>query len=108
MYDKRTDIINAFVNEDIFFKKLEAKLFDDSKNLDPRPQPLFEEGIPERVKLIRQKESDEDKNGQWVKILTSGQILSRLPFSVAQLKEGNNSEKPKNEIRQLLHSLYRS
>ena len=35
-------------------------------------------------------------------------MLSRLPISLAQLKEGNNSEKLKNEIKQLLYSLYRS
>ena len=35
-------------------------------------------------------------------------MLSRLPIYLAQLKAGNNSEKFKNEIRQLLHSLYRS
>ena len=45
---------------------------------------------------------------QGLKILTPQQMLSRLPISVAQLKAGNNSEKRKNEIRQLLYSLYRS
>ena len=35
-------------------------------------------------------------------------MLSRLPISLAQLKWGNNSEKLKNEIRQLLYSLNRS
>ena len=35
-------------------------------------------------------------------------MLSILPISLAQLKTGNNSEKLKNEIRQLLHFLYRS
>ena len=35
-------------------------------------------------------------------------MLSRLPSSLAQLKAGNNSEKLKNEIRQILYSLYRS
>ena len=35
-------------------------------------------------------------------------MLSRLPISLAQLEAGNNSEKLKNEIRQLLHYLYRS
>ena len=35
-------------------------------------------------------------------------MLSRLPITLAQLKAGNNSEKLKNEIRQLLYSLYRS
>ena len=35
-------------------------------------------------------------------------MLSRLPITLAQLKVGNNSEKLKNEIRQLSYSLYRS
>ena len=35
-------------------------------------------------------------------------MLSRLPIYLAQLKAGNNSEKLKSEIRQLLHSLYGS
>ena len=35
-------------------------------------------------------------------------MLSRLPISLTQLKAGNNSEKLKNEIRQLLCSLYHS
>ena len=43
-----------------------------------------------------------------LKILTPNQMLSRLTISLAQLKAGNNSEKLKNEIRQLLYSLYRS
>ena len=39
---------------------------------------------------------------------TPDQMLSRLPISLAQLKAGNNSEKLKNEIRQLLYSLHHS
>ena len=35
-------------------------------------------------------------------------MLSRLPISLAQLKAGNNSEKLKSKIRQLLYSLNRS
>ena len=35
-------------------------------------------------------------------------MLSRLQITLAQLKAGNNSEKSKNKIRQLLHSLHRS
>ena len=50
----------------------------------------------------------ENQQGQCLTILTLNLILSRLPISLAQLKAGNNSEKLKNEIRQLLYSLYRS
>ena len=35
-------------------------------------------------------------------------MLSRLLISYAQLKAENNSKKLKNEIKELLHSLYRS
>ena len=52
--------------------------------------------------------NERNQQGIALKILTSNQILSRLPVSLAQLKAGNNSEKLKNEIRQLLYSLYRS
>ena len=47
------------------------------------------------------------KIGKGFKILTPNQMLSILPISLAQLKAGKDSEKLKNEIRQLLYSLYR-
>ena len=50
----------------------------------------------------------EIQSGRGLKILTPNQMLSRLPISSAQLRARNNSEKLKNEIRQLLYSLYRS
>ena len=34
-------------------------------------------------------------------------MLRRIPITLAQLKAGNNSQKRKNEIRQLLYFLYR-
>ena len=48
------------------------------------------------------------QKGQGLKILTPQQMLSRLPISLAQINAENNSEKLKNEIRQLFYSLYRS
>ena len=48
------------------------------------------------------------QSGKGLKILTPNQMLSRLPISLAQLKVGNNSEKLRNEIRELFYSLYRS
>ena len=44
---------------------------------------------------------------QGLKIITPAQMLSRLGISWPQLKLGNNSEKLKNEIRELLYPLYR-
>ena len=58
------------------------------------------------LSLIKKKKKKQ--LGKGIKILTPNQMLSRLPISLAQLQAGNNSEKLKNEIRQLLYSLYRS
>ena len=52
--------------------------------------------------------TEKNQSGLGLKVLTPNQMLSRLPISLSQLKPGNNSEKLKNEIKQLLHSLYRS
>ena len=61
--------------------------------------------IVERI-LAYIKEQQQKQEGQGIKALTPSQMLSRLPISLAQLEAGNNSEKLKNEIRQLLYSLY--
>ena len=52
--------------------------------------------------------NEQNQSGKGLKILTTNQMLSRLPILLAQLKAGNNSEKRKNEIRQIFYSLYRS
>ena len=51
-------------------------------------------------------EFSDTKEGKGLQILTPDQMLSRLPVTLAQLKAGNNSENLKNEIRQLMYSLY--
>ena len=61
-------------------------------------------------KLENEESAGERRNqsARGLNILTPDQIHSRLPISLAQLRAGNNSQKLKNEIRQLLYSLYRS
>ena len=46
--------------------------------------------------------------GTGLKILNDKQMLNHLPILLAQIQAGNNSIKLKNEIRQILYSLYRS
>ena len=53
-------------------------------------------------------EFNRQQNWQGLNILTPSQMLSRLPNSLAHLKAGNNSEKIKTKIRQLLYSFYSS
>ena len=48
------------------------------------------------------------KKDEGLKILTNEQMLNRLPILLAQIETGNNSNKLKNETRQILYSSYRS
>ena len=79
----------------------------------------YSEETPNFLKYIKEEEKgqkrfsdDYDSNG-WssgsgLKILTNKQMLNRLPILLAQIQAGNNSNKLKNEIRQILYLLYRS
>ena len=53
-------------------------------------------------------ESDEEevKERKGLKILTPNKLLIRLPTLLAQINDGNNSRKLKNETRQILYLLY--
>ena len=46
------------------------------------------------------------KEGKGWNILTPSKLLTRLSILLAQIKVGNNSNKLKNEIRQILYLLY--
>ena len=83
------------------------KLGQDLKNASDSSLKSELEEIQHAVERIIEL-NKQDQQGQGLKILTSEQMLSRRPISLAQLKGGNNSQKLKNEIRQLLYSLYRS
>ena len=73
---------------------------EDEKNIEK----------PDKILSIVKEISNFNKKIQekGLKILMPDQMPSWLPITLAQLKAGNNSEKLKNEIRQLLYSLYRS
>ena len=53
-------------------------------------------------KILKFNLNQQKQRRQGLKILAINQMLNRLLISLAQLKAGNNSEKLKNEIRQLL------
>ena len=74
---------------------------EDEKEIDKTGEII--DIVKEILEFNKQKQQ-----GLGLKILIPDQMLSRLPISLAQLKAGNNSQKLKNEIRQLLYSLYRS
>ena len=74
---------------------------DDAAKIDENEKII---DVVERILELNNK----IQSGQELKILTTSQMLSRLPIFLSQLKAGINSGKLKNEIRQLLYSLYRS
>ena len=82
--------------------KKEIKEMSEEEKENEKPDKI--------VKIVREilKFNKQNQEGKGIKILTPNQMLSRLPISLAQFKAGNNSEKLKNEIRQLLYSPYRS
>ena len=65
------------------------------KRLEKIESEELQEDIAERVKLRRQKA------GTVIKVLTSNELLTRLPVLLTQIKAGKNSCKLKNEIRQI-------
>ena len=79
-----------------YLRDLVRKIVDASQKLDDIPD------------LESEEEAEKRQKGQGLKILTPKQLITRLPILLAQLKAGNNSEKLKNELRQIIYSLYSS
>ena len=94
-------------NEDIKNKKDASKNFKDLKNNVKRTE--LKDIVKELKHVIFGYDyENKELSGSGLKILTNKQMLSRLPILLAQIQAGNNSAKLKNEIRQILYSLYRS
>ena len=92
-----------------FFKQLE-EIFMGSKADEEADYETDEQPDTTDMPELETEESAEQRRkqqGQGVKTLTAQQMFSRLPISLDQLQAGNNSQKLKNQIRQLLYPLYR-
>ena len=96
--DKLVNVIKSGLSD---LKSKIKKMSEDEKKIE-KPDKILKT-VEEILEFNK-----ENQSGKVLKILAPNQMLSRLPISVAQLKVGNNSDKLKNEIRQILYSLYRS
>ena len=85
-------------------RDLEEEIEEMSRDENEIKQP---NEIVNLAKMIIQF-NNQNQEGKGLKILTPDQMISKLPISLAQLEAGNNSEKLKNEVRQLLYYLYPS
>ena len=99
--EKNNELLNV-INRGLKDLKEEIKKMSEEEIEIEDPESIVE--IAEEIL----KFNKQNQEGQGIKILTPNRMLSRLRISLAQLKAGNNSENLKNEIRQLLHYLYRS
>ena len=92
------------VNEKGDFEIFKEKSDKEKQETDEQPDTTDMSELKSEESVAERK----NQPGKGLKILTPDQMLRRLPITLAQLIAGNNSEKLKNEIRQLLYSLYRS
>ena len=125
MYRALKELANGNITQDRLLNNYYNQLDDfvntvvqlRKKNLSPRKKELknFRDDVRTAINRLMNipplegmgfKKSK--KLGSGIKILTPKQMLTRLPKLLAQVEAGNNSQKLKNEIRQLLYSLYRS
>ena len=93
-------------NEDIKNKKGVSRNFNYLKN-NVKSDELKDIVKELEHAIFRYDYENKELPGSGLKILTKKQMLSRLPILLAQIQAGNNSTKLKNEIRQILYSLYR-
>ena len=106
-------VTNDRLKQDLI-KDLEKSLFGNNlENIKPS-QPK-EDYFAETDEYLKRFSDEYDssgsrlnKKGKGLKILTDKQMLPLLPILLAQIQAGNNSNKLKNEIKQILYSLYRS
>ena len=99
---ENNELVNVIKSGLIDLKNKIKETSEDEKKNIKEPDKIFKI-VEEILEFNKQKQSE-----LGLKILTPNQILSSWPITLAQLKAGNNSEKLKNEIKQLLYSLYRS
>ena len=95
---KLVDVIKSGLSD----LKNETENMDEEEKETEKPSEIIDV-VEEIIEFNKKKQG-----GKGLKILTPDQMLSRLPINLAQLKARNNSQKLKNEIRQLLYFLYRS
>ena len=100
---------NKFMDNVVKFEYYQSEKEPGSVSLNQNKMRRYIKSLKDIADLYNLKSgSDASKKGEGLKILNNKQMLNRLPILLAQIQAGNNSNKLKNEIRQILYSLYRS
>ena len=97
------------MNDVVKFEEYKSKKEPGSVSPNQKKMIRYARDLKDIVDLYNIKSgSDTSKKGKELKILTNKQMLNRLPILLAQIQAGNNSKSLKNEVRQILYSLYGS
>ena len=99
--EKNSKLVNAFISGLKDLKEEIKEMYEEEIKIEK--SDMIVKIVEEILRFNKQKQETKG-----IKTLTPNQMLSGLPVTLAQLRAGNNSEKLKKEIRQLLYSLYRS
>ena len=100
---------NKFVNNIVKFEYYKSEKEPGSVSPNQKKMIRYARDLKNIVDLYNLKsDSDTTKKGEGLKILNNKQMLNRLPILPAQIEARNNLIKLKNEVRQILYSLYRS
>ena len=110
------------IEPEVKYEKSIVERVKTRRDTSSPPKEDYSAETNENLKYLEEQEKDckkfSDENdfsgsglnikGKGLKILTNKQMLNRLPILLAQIQVGNNSKSLKNELRQIIYSLYRS
>ena len=98
---------NTFINNFNKFERIQGKKKRDAVSFKHKVLSKYGKELRKIIEKISSFLLG-SQSGKGLKILTPQQMFTRLPILLAQIKAGNNSQKLKNEVSQLLYFLYRS
>ena len=106
--DEFNEEYNKFMDNVVKFEYYKSEKEPGSVSPNQKKMRRYVKGLKYISDLYNLKSgSDTSKKGEGLKILANKQMLNRLPILLAQIQAGNNSKSLKNELRQILYSLYR-
>ena len=107
--DEFNEEYNKFMDNVVKFEYYKFEKEPGTVSLNQKKMRRYVKGLKYIAELYNLKSgSNTSKKGEGLKILTNKQMLNHLPILLAQIQAGNNSKSLKNELRQILYSLYRS
>ena len=108
-FSKFDEEYNKFMNDVKGFEDYKAEKQPGSVSINQKKIRRYVKSLKDIVDFYNPQSGNVmSKKSEGLKLLTNKQMLNHLPILLPQIEAGNNSNKLKNETRQMLYSLYRS